>query len=32
MPTGAPENLLDVISTFIEALSRWIEFRRRPKH
>jgi hypothetical protein len=30
--TGAPENLLDIILTFTEALSRWIEYRRRQKY
>jgi hypothetical protein len=28
----APDNLLDVLMTFIDALSRWIEYRRREKH
>ncbi len=27
----APDNLLDVLVTFIDALSRWIEYRRRQE-
>jgi hypothetical protein len=30
-PTGAPENILDVLINFIDGLSRWIEYRRK-KH
>jgi hypothetical protein len=28
-PTGTPENLLDILMNFIDALSRWIESRKK---
>lgn len=27
----SPDNLVDVLMTFIDALSRWVEYRRRQK-
>jgi hypothetical protein len=28
-PTGAPDNILDILLNFADALARWIEYRRR---